>query len=48
MAELLAVDRDEWTAEVALIAEYYAMFGERLPAALTGQLDDLSRRLGPA
>ena len=45
MAELLAVDPDEWTAEVGLIAEYYAMFGERLPAALSGQLDDLSRRL---
>jgi phosphoenolpyruvate carboxykinase (GTP) len=48
MAELLAVDRDEWAAEVPLIAEYYARFGDRLPAALAGQLDDLSRRLASA
>lgn len=48
MAELLAVDRGEWAAEVPLIAEYYATFGDRLPAALAGQLDDLSRRLASA
>ena len=48
MAKLVAVDGDEWRAEVALVADYYATFGDRLPAALTGQLDELSRRLGPA
>jgi phosphoenolpyruvate carboxykinase (GTP) len=48
MAQLLAVDGDEWRAEVPLVAEYYAAFGERLPAALTRQLDELSGRLGPA
>jgi phosphoenolpyruvate carboxykinase (GTP) len=47
MAQLLAVDRDGWRAEVPLVAAYYATFGDRLPAVLTGQLDELSRRLGP-
>jgi phosphoenolpyruvate carboxykinase (GTP) len=31
MAKLLAVDRDEWSAEVPPVAEYYAVFGSRLP-----------------
>jgi phosphoenolpyruvate carboxykinase (GTP) len=48
MTELLAVDRDEWRAEVLPVAEYYATFGERLPSALTRQLDELNSRLGPA
>ena len=48
MAELLAVDSDEWRAEVPLVAEYYATFGRHLPAALARQLDELSGRLGPA
>ena len=34
MAKLVAVDGDEWRAEVALVADYYATFGDRLPAAL--------------
>jgi phosphoenolpyruvate carboxykinase (GTP) len=48
MTALLAVDRDGWRAEVPRVAEYYATFGERLPAALGRQLDELSERLGPA
>jgi phosphoenolpyruvate carboxykinase (GTP) len=48
MTELLAVDRDGWRAEVPPVAEYYATFGERLPAELTRQLDELNSRLGPA
>ena len=32
MDELLRVDTDEWRAEVPLIREHYAKFGDRLPA----------------
>ncbi len=42
MDELLRVDRDEWRAEVPVIAEYFEQFGDRLP---TG---DLRSARGPA
>ena len=45
LAELLRVDRDEWRAEVPLIREHFAQFGDRLPAALSAAVDDLERRL---
>ncbi len=32
--ELLSVDEDEWRAELPLIEEHYAVFGDRLPTAL--------------
>ncbi len=41
MAELLRVDVDEWKAEVPLIREHYAQFGDRLPAALSHAVDEL-------
>ena len=43
--ELLAVDVEAWRGEVPLIEEHYAQFGDRLPAALHEQLDDLDKRL---
>ncbi|HUY21562.1 MAG TPA: phosphoenolpyruvate carboxykinase (GTP) [Acidimicrobiales bacterium] len=46
LAELLRVDADEWRAEVPLIREHYARFGDRLPAELAEQLDALENRLG--
>jgi phosphoenolpyruvate carboxykinase (GTP) len=45
MAELVRVDTEAWKGEVALISEHFASIGERMPAELTVQLDDLSRRL---
>ena len=45
MAELLAVDDEAWQAEVELIGEHFARFGDRLPAELSAQLDALERRL---
>jgi len=45
MTELLRVDRDEWRAELPPIAEYFAEFEERLPPALSDQLEGLKRRL---
>ena len=35
-----------WRAEVPLIEEYYAKFGDRMPQALTDQAESLGKRLG--
>jgi phosphoenolpyruvate carboxykinase (GTP) len=45
ITELLAVDRDAWRAELPLIDEHYALFGERLPNDLRDELDALAKRL---
>jgi phosphoenolpyruvate carboxykinase (GTP) len=45
MAELLAVDREGWLAELKSIREHYAQLGEKLPAQLTQQLEHLAERL---
>ncbi|MGH9043633.1 MAG: phosphoenolpyruvate carboxykinase (GTP), partial [Acidimicrobiales bacterium] len=44
MDELLRVDDDEWRAEVPLIREHYAQFGDRLPAELARTVDGLEER----
>ena len=46
MTELLRVDSDEWLAELPSITEYFARFEDRLPPALTDQLEGLHTRLG--
>ncbi len=46
MEELLRVDDDEWRAEIPLIREHFAQFGDRLPESLARIVDDLERRLG--
>lgn len=43
---LFAVNHDEWRNEVPLIRQHFAQFGDRLPAALLEQVDDLEERLG--
>jgi phosphoenolpyruvate carboxykinase (GTP) len=45
MDTLLAVNADDWRAEVPLIREHFAQFGDRIPAALVAAVDDLERRL---
>ena len=45
MEELLRVDVEEWRAEMPLIAEHCARFGDRLPAELAAELDALDHRL---
>jgi len=45
LEELLSVDEDEWRAELPLIEEHYAVFGDRLPTALHDELDALGKRL---
>ena len=47
-AELFAVTAESWLAEADLTEEYYAKFGDRVPAALRGQLDALRSRLQQA
>jgi phosphoenolpyruvate carboxykinase (GTP) len=46
MDELLRVDTDEWRDELPSIEEHYAIFGDRLPAALGDELEALRKRLG--
>jgi phosphoenolpyruvate carboxykinase (GTP) len=45
MAKLLAVDPDEWKAELPLIREHFDVFGDRLPQELRDQLAALEERL---
>lgn len=45
MEELLKVDKEQWLNEVASIREHYAKYGDRLPAELFKQLDELEKRL---
>jgi phosphoenolpyruvate carboxykinase (GTP) len=45
IANLMRVDTDGWLAELDGIEEYYATFGDHLPAELTKQVQDLRKRL---
>jgi phosphoenolpyruvate carboxykinase (GTP) len=45
MDALLAVDDDEWRAEIPSIREHFDNLGERLPAALRDELANLEKRL---
>ncbi|HET6292468.1 MAG TPA: phosphoenolpyruvate carboxykinase domain-containing protein, partial [Kribbella sp.] len=42
----LSVDDEEWKAEIPLIEEWFAKLGDKVPAALKVELDDLKARLG--
>jgi phosphoenolpyruvate carboxykinase (GTP) len=44
-AELFAVDPASWIAECDLTQEYFAKFGDKVPAALHAELDGLRERL---
>ena len=46
IAELTAVDVPGWKKEIDDVASNYAKFGNRLPPALSKQLDELRARLG--
>ncbi len=45
IANLMRVDTDGWLAELDGIEEYYATFGDHLPAELSQQVQDLRKRL---
>jgi len=46
LAMALAVDPEEWKAEIPQIQEWFEKFGEQLPAVLWTELDGLKARLG--
>jgi len=46
MQALLQVDPKEWKTEVPDIAKHFALFGNRMPARLTKQLEAMKKRLG--
>ena len=46
LAPALAVDPEEWKAEIPQIQEWFEKFGEQLPAVLWTELDGLKARLG--
>jgi phosphoenolpyruvate carboxykinase (GTP) len=46
LAAALAVDPEEWKAELPQIQEWFEKFGEQLPAVLWTELDGLRARLG--
>jgi phosphoenolpyruvate carboxykinase (GTP) len=48
LKELLGVDLDAWTAELPMIQEHYAKFGDGLPQGLREELAGLEDRLGKA
>ncbi|WP_373878344.1 phosphoenolpyruvate carboxykinase (GTP) [Agromyces rhizosphaerae] len=45
LEHLFEVDRDSWLAECDLTEEYYAQFGDRVPAALNSELASLRYHL---
>ena len=46
LEQALAVDVEEWKAEIPGITEWFEKFGEELPAVLWTELDGLKARLG--
>ena len=45
LAQALAVDAEEWKAELPQIQEWFDKFGDDLPAVLWSELDTLKARL---
>ena len=43
---ILEVDNDLWKAEIGGIEEFYAKFGDKLPAELVAELNTLKSNLG--
>ncbi|OZD08095.1 phosphoenolpyruvate carboxykinase (GTP) [Rhodococcus sp. 06-235-1A] len=46
VAEALAVNTDEWKAEIPLIQEWFDFVGEKLPTGIQDEFDALKQRLG--
>jgi phosphoenolpyruvate carboxykinase (GTP) len=46
IAKALAVDPEEWKAELPLIEEWFAKIGDKTPSTLLTELDGLKARLG--
>jgi phosphoenolpyruvate carboxykinase (GTP) len=48
IAAALAVDVEEWKAEIPQVTEWFEKFGDKLPTVLWAELDALKARLGVA
>ncbi len=48
LAELFSVDPESWSREADATEEFFATFGDRLPAALSSELASLRYRLANA
>jgi phosphoenolpyruvate carboxykinase (GTP) len=46
MSQLLEVDPEAWKQQLPQMKEHYARFGDRLPAEMRAQLEELEQRLG--
>ena len=46
MRELVSVSKDDWKQEVVGVGEFFAKFGDRLPAEMERQRNALAKRLG--
>ncbi|BAV58887.1 phosphoenolpyruvate carboxykinase (GTP) [Candidatus Endomicrobiellum trichonymphae] len=46
MEKLLKVDKQDWKREVAMIEEFYAKFGDKIPQDLRKHLTELKKKLG--
>ncbi|WP_032377555.1 phosphoenolpyruvate carboxykinase (GTP) [Rhodococcoides fascians] len=46
VAEALAVNTEEWKAEIPLIQEWFDFVGEKLPTGIQDEFDSLKQRLG--
>jgi len=46
MDELLSVSKDDWRTEAESIGEFFAKFGDHLPAEMARQREALVKRLG--
>jgi phosphoenolpyruvate carboxykinase (GTP) len=46
LAAALAVDVEEWRAEIPLVTEWFTKFGDRLPGVLWAELEAMRARLG--
>ena len=45
MTELLTVEKDVWMEDVANQEEYFAQFGDKLPAEIKAELENLKANL---
>ena len=48
VVKALKVDVEDWRKELPMIEEWFAKFGDKLPAALQAELDGLKARLADA
>ena len=44
MDKLLEVNKTEWAAEIPDIEKFYSQFGDRVPAELKKQLEELKKK----